>query len=72
MATGALNFFMNLGGAFGAVLTAALPSGPPYAFATILRLTIPFIAVALISSLYMHQKRYLPRSSRSPRATPKP
>lgn len=65
-ATGALNFFKSLGGAFGAalfgaVLTAQLGDAPTTAatvdaFQTVFFWTVPFMILALIASLAMKEK----------------
>jgi len=67
VATGTLNFFKSLGGAFGAalfgaVLTARLGGGIPEAaryassFHTVFLLTVPFMVVSLILGLVMKEK----------------
>jgi EmrB/QacA subfamily drug resistance transporter len=66
VATGALNFFKTLGGAFGAaifgaILTAELagPAGsghPAHAFTVLFGWTVPFMAVALVLALVMKEK----------------
>jgi EmrB/QacA subfamily drug resistance transporter len=70
VATGALNFFKTLGGAFGAaifgaILTAGLtgtvpgPGGaahPAHAFAVLFGWTVPFMAIALVLALIMKEK----------------
>ncbi|MGW2948512.1 MFS transporter, partial [Streptomyces sp. NPDC001226] len=65
-ATGTLNFFKSIGGAFGAaafgaVLTAQLGNTPStattaHAFQTVFFLAVPFMALALVSSLAMKEK----------------
>jgi MFS family permease len=67
VATGALNFFKSIGGAFGAalfgaILTARLGSGTPglpktvHAFQTVFFWTVPFMAVAFVLSVFMKEK----------------
>ncbi|HEX3749143.1 MAG TPA: hypothetical protein VHW06_01145 [Streptosporangiaceae bacterium] len=66
VATGALNFFKTLGGAFraaifGAILAAELTgvagsARPAHAFAVLLAWTVPFMAVALVLALMMKEK----------------
>jgi MFS family permease len=67
VATGALNFFKSIGGAFGAalfgaILTARLGSGTPglpktvHAFQTVFFWTVPFMALAFVLSLCMKEK----------------
>ncbi|MEV8371698.1 MDR family MFS transporter [Kribbella sp. NPDC056861] len=62
VATGALNFFKSIGGAFGAalfgaVLTHGLTTGSaPAAFHTVFLLTVPFMAVSLVLALAMQEK----------------
>jgi hypothetical protein len=66
VATGALNFFKSLGGAFGAaifgaILTAELAgvtgtAHPAHAFAVLFGWTVPFVAVALLLALVMKEK----------------
>lgn len=62
VATGTLNFFKSLGGAFGAalfgsILTAALHSGPSvHAFHLVFLLTVPFEVLALVLALVMREK----------------
>src|SRR6201992_1080808 len=66
VATGALNFFKTLGGAFGcaifgAILTAELSAtaGPPplaHSFAVLFGWTVPFMIVALLLALVMKEK----------------
>ncbi|QXE38420.1 MFS transporter [Streptomyces sp. GMY02] len=67
VATGALNFFKSIGGAFGAalfgtVLTARLGSGTPglhtsvHAFDTVFLLTVPFMVLSLILAVVMEEK----------------
>jgi EmrB/QacA subfamily drug resistance transporter len=62
-ATGTLNFFKSIGGAFGAalfgtVLTAGLHVAAPSAaaFHRVFLLTVPFMAVALVLALVMREK----------------
>ncbi|MFI9204758.1 MDR family MFS transporter [Streptomyces sp. NPDC053048] len=66
-ATGTLNFFKSLGGAFGAalfgaILTAGLGAGQPTpaervdAFRTVFFWTVPFMALALVLALAMKEK----------------
>jgi MFS family permease len=67
VATGALNFFKSIGGAFGAalfgaILTAGLGSGTPGlprtvdAFQTVFFWTVPFMALAFLCSVFMKEK----------------
>ncbi|MFC0554332.1 MDR family MFS transporter [Planotetraspora thailandica] len=67
VATGALNFFKSLGGAFGAavfgaILTARLGAGGAdaahvvAAFQTVFFWTVPFMAVSLVLALIMREK----------------
>jgi EmrB/QacA subfamily drug resistance transporter len=68
VATGALNFFKTMGGAFGAalfgaILTAALAGHPDtggaadmQAFQTVFAWTVPFMVVALILAVGMREK----------------
>jgi EmrB/QacA subfamily drug resistance transporter len=62
VATGALNFFKTLGGAFGAalfgtILTANLTGPDPLpAFTTVFFWTVPFMVLALVLSLAMQEK----------------
>jgi EmrB/QacA subfamily drug resistance transporter len=61
VATGALNFFKSIGGAFGAalfgaILTAQTHAGATHAFQTVFRWTVPFMAVSLVLALIMREK----------------
>jgi EmrB/QacA subfamily drug resistance transporter len=63
VATGALNFFKTLGGAFGAaifsaILTSRLATGHDYvsAFGSVFFWTVPFMALALVLSLVMKEQ----------------
>jgi len=61
-ATGALNFFKSIGGAFGAalfgaILTHALSAGSTAAaYQSVFRWTVPFMALALVLALVMPEK----------------
>ncbi|MGD0556306.1 MAG: hypothetical protein ABSA93_15180 [Streptosporangiaceae bacterium] len=61
-ATGALNFFKSIGGAFGAalfgaILTRGLTGGHAVAaYQTVFEWTIPFMAVALVLALVMREE----------------
>ena len=61
-ATGALNFFKSIGGAFGAalfgaILTRGLAAGHPvHAFQLVFWWTVPFMAIALVLALTMREK----------------
>jgi hypothetical protein len=62
-ATGTLNFFKSIGGAFGAalfgtVLTAGLHGAAPSAaaFHRVFLLTVPFMVAALVLGLVMREK----------------
>jgi MFS family permease len=60
-ATGALNFFKSIGGAFGAavfgaILTHALTGGTVSAYHAVFGWTIPFMAVAFVLALLMPEK----------------
>jgi MFS family permease len=59
VATGALNFFKTLGGAFGAALFGAIllaRGGDFHAFQTVFRWTVPFMVPALVLSLLIKEK----------------
>jgi len=66
IATGALNFFKSIGGAFGAALFGAILAGglagastaasSAHAFDTVFRLTVPFMALSLVLALIMAEK----------------
>ncbi|MFC6018376.1 MDR family MFS transporter [Plantactinospora solaniradicis] len=61
VATGALNFFKSIGGAFGAalfgaILTARLPGGALHAFHTVFLWTVPFMVVSFVLGLVMREK----------------
>ncbi|GIG93246.1 MDR family MFS transporter [Plantactinospora endophytica] len=61
VATGALNFFKSIGGAFGAalfgaILTARLPDGALHAFHTVFLWTVPFMVVSFVLGLAMREK----------------
>jgi hypothetical protein len=66
VATGALNFFKTLGGAFGtaifgAIISAGLSSparhsNPAHAFTVLFGWTVPFMAVALVLALLMRER----------------
>jgi EmrB/QacA subfamily drug resistance transporter len=59
VATGALNFFKTLGGAFGAALFGAIllaRGGGFHAFQTVFLWTVPFMGLALVLSLVMKEK----------------
>ncbi|MDI5967030.1 MDR family MFS transporter [Streptantibioticus silvisoli] len=68
VATGALNFFKSIGGAFGAalfgaILTTGLAHVPPgataghvQAFHTVFRWTLPFMALSFVLALVMREK----------------
>jgi EmrB/QacA subfamily drug resistance transporter len=60
-ATGALNFFKSIGGAFGAalfgaILTAGMPTGAVHAFHTVFLWTVPFMALSLILAIVMRER----------------
>jgi MFS family permease len=61
-ATGALNFFKSIGGAFGAalfgaILAHALSAGSSAAaYQAVFRLTVPFMALAFVLALVMPEK----------------
>lgn len=67
VATGTLNFFKSIGGAlgaalFGSILTTALAHGAPgtagqvHAYQTVFFWSVPFMALALIASVFMREK----------------
>ena len=63
-ATGALNFFKSLGGAFGAALFGAILAAPcgladghgVHAYQAVFTWTIPFMGLAFILALIMREK----------------
>jgi len=60
-ATGALNFFKSLGGAFGAalfgaILVHALSAGSTVAYQSVFRWTVPFMVLALVLALATPEK----------------
>jgi EmrB/QacA subfamily drug resistance transporter len=61
IATGTLNFFKSIGGAFGAALFGAilahgLVGHPAHAYQAVFASTIPFMGVALVLALVMREK----------------
>ena len=59
IATGALNFFKSVGGAFGATLFGAIlahAAAGPHAYQVVFFWTVPFMALALILALIMPEK----------------
>jgi EmrB/QacA subfamily drug resistance transporter len=62
IATGALNFFKSIGGAFGAALFGAIlahglaSGGLVHAYRTVFLWTVPFMALALILAVIMREK----------------
>jgi sugar phosphate permease len=61
VATGALNFFKSIGGAFGAalfgaILTAQTHAGLTHAFQTVFRWTVPFMVLSFILALLLREK----------------
>jgi hypothetical protein len=66
VATGALNFFKSIGGAFGAALFGAIltnglkhaggGAGAAHAFQTVFAWTVPFMVLSLVLGLVMKEK----------------